>query len=145
LKPGNRTLATFYAVLVVAASTQVAGATWDGIVHLSQPVDSFFSYPHLVVYCGAALGIAAVLAALFILANTTLEKEKLIGLKFGCVGAALLLIGGPFDFWWHRTLTQESFLILPFLSPPHMVIEAGIGFFMFTSLCGFYVLRQSPR
>jgi hypothetical protein len=84
------------------------------------------------IYSSVALGIIAALAGFFfLLEKTTTEGEngyEVIGIKLVFIGSELWAFAGPFDYWWHQTLSQESLLILPFLTPSHMVFEIGIMF-----------------
>lgn len=109
------------------------GGVWGGMVYLAQPPDDFFYVaPHRGIYSSVALGIIAALTGFFfLLEKTTTEGEngyEVIGIKLVFIGSELWAFVGPFDYWWHQTLSQESLLILPFLTPSHMVFEIGIMF-----------------
>jgi len=135
-----------YFALAVAATIQVAGGVWDGMVHLVQPPDDFFTPRHIVVYAGVTLGMVAALAGFFFLLEDNYGRRsgyEVIGIKLAFIGSGLWAFGGPFDYWWHQTLAQESFLILPFTTPSHMVFEIGIMFFMAAPLCGFCCLKKN--
>ena len=134
-----------YILLSIVAAIQITGGILDGIKHLTQPLDTFFTPTHLIVYSGVALGIiTAVLGFFFLMDNYPYRNEhETWGIKLALIGAALWSFGGPFDYWWHQNLTQESFLITPFLTPSHMVFELGIMFFIAAPIVGFCCLTKN--
>ncbi len=74
--------------------------------------------------------IAALAGFFFLLENNYGRGNgyEVIGIKLVFIGSGLWAFAGPFDYWWHQTLSQESLLILPFLTPSHMVFKIGIMF-----------------
>ena len=138
-------LKRIYIFLSIAAAMQVIGGTWDGIIHLTQPVGTFFTPTHMIVYGGVALGIITTLSGFFFLLDNYAHRNvhETWGVKLAFIGAVLWLIGGPLDYWWHQTLTQESFLVTPFLTPSHMVFELGIMFFITAPIVGFCCLTRN--
>lgn len=138
-------LRTIYIFLSIAAAIQVTGGIWDGMIHLTRPIDSFFTFTHMIVYGGVGLGIVATLAGFFFLLDHYDHRNEHAtwGIKLALVGSALWLFGGPFDYWWHQNLTQESFLITPLATPSHIVFETGIIFFIAAPLVGFCCLTQN--
>jgi len=140
-----RKLKRIYIFLSIAVAIQLIGGTWDGIIHLTQPLDAFFTPTHMIVYSGVALGIVTELAGFFFLLDNYAyrNEHETWGIKLAFIGAGLWLFGGPFDYWWHQTLTQQSFLIIPLVTPSHMVFELGMIFFLAAPIVGFCCLTKN--
>lgn len=115
------------------------------MIHLTQPLDNFFTPTHMIVYSGVSLGIITTVAGfLFLMDNYAHRNEhETWGIKLAFIGAGLWLFGAPFDYWWHQTLTQQSFLITPLVTPSHMVFEVGIMFFVVAPIVGFCCLTRN--
>src|SRR5215510_9067289 len=122
----------WYLWCAVLASTSVAlGAHWDIAWHRSIGRDTFWSPPHLMIYAAAVL--AALAAGSQILTATFARGEapgtvRVLGFR-GPLGAFIAAWGGitmltsaPFDDWWHNAYGLD----VKILSPPHMVLAAGI-------------------
>jgi len=132
-RPGGR--APWHVLAIVFASTSViVGVLWDISWHQSIGRDTFWSPPHLAIYLGGVMaGIACgwhVLHTSF--AGTPEQRGAGVGFwKFfrGSLGAWLciwgafaMLTSAPFDDWWHSAYGLD----VKILSPPHMVLAAGI-------------------
>ncbi len=113
----------------------LTGLVWDVQWHWDVGPDTFFTLPHLLLYAGSA--VAGVASLVVVLSATAAERggrpvDPLIGghavgvfgrtftapvgyLVSG-VGAALFLIYGLWDQWWHGLYGFDAVLE----SPPHM-------------------------
>jgi len=98
----------------------IIAINFDGFWHVSVGRDSLFIPPHLILYSG--------LVFLFIL----LYKSKGTVPKITWLLAALVVIAGPFDDWWHTNFgVEELNSILIVWSPPHLIVELSlIGLFV---------------
>ncbi len=98
----------------------IAAINFDGFWHVSIGRDSVFIPPHLILYSG--------LVFLFIF----LYKTKGSVPKITWLLAALVVIAGPFDDWWHNNFGVEAINnILIVWSPPHLMVELSlIGLFV---------------
>jgi len=109
----------------------VAGLYFDGYWHVMIGRESFFIFPHLLLYSG--------LIGLFFL----LYKTKGIP-KITWFFAGLIVVAAPFDDWWHRLFGVEAVTdLLVVWSPPHLIAEisiAGLVFIVFRQL-----LNQKDR
>ncbi len=138
-------LKMIYICLSIAAAIQVIPGVWDGVIHLTQPPDAFFTPLHMIIYGGAAFGIVTTVAGFFFLLDNYeyRNENEMWGIKLALVATVLWLFGGSFDYWWHQTLTQESFLIFHFVTPSHVVIEFAIGFFIAAGFIGYSWLTKN--
>ena len=98
----------------------IAAINLDGFWHVSIGRDSLFIPPHLILYSG--------LVFLFVF----LYKTKGSVPKITWLLAALVVIAGPFDDWWHTNFGVEAINnILIVWSPPHLMVELSlIGLFV---------------
>ncbi|MCH7969235.1 MAG: hypothetical protein IH841_08345 [Thaumarchaeota archaeon] len=98
----------------------IAAINFDGFWHVSIGRDSLFIPPHLILYSG--------LVFLFIF----LYKTKGSVPKITWLLAALVVISGPFDDWWHTNFGVEQINdLLIVWSPPHLMVELSlIGLFL---------------
>jgi len=93
----------------------IIAINFDGFWHVSMGRDSLFIPPHLIFYSG--------LVFLFIL----LYKSKGSVPKITWLLAALVVIAGPFDDWWHTNFGVEQITnILIVWSPPHLMVELSL-------------------
>src|SRR6266849_9071824 len=91
-----------YIVGVVGAFLQISGGFWDVSSHVMGIVETFFTIPHLLLYAGIILSLAASICGLVIKrtvppSNAT-QLALLAGLKVSLVGGVLQMVAGPFDF-----------------------------------------------
>ncbi len=121
-----------YAVLFASTSV-VTGVMWDISWHQTIGRDTFWTPAHLAIYLG---GIVAGLACGWTALRVTFKGEererneavRVWGFRapFGawvCIwGAFAMLTSAPFDDWWHNTYGLD----VKILSPPHVVLAAGI-------------------
>jgi hypothetical protein len=118
---------------VAAVTCAMTGVHWDISWHRSIGRDSFWTPAHVDIYlCGVLAGIACG----YLILTTTLRGDSplrsasvaLWGFR-GPLGAFIAAWGGiamlssaPFDDWWHSAYGLD----VKILSPPHMVLAAGM-------------------
>ena len=118
---------------VAAVTCAMAGVQWDISWHRSIGRDTFWTPAHILIHmCGVLAGIACA----YLILSTTLGRTaplrdasvKIWGFR-GPLGAFIAAWGGiamlssaPFDDWWHSAYGLD----VKILSPPHMVLAAGI-------------------
>ena len=104
--------------MVVGLILSFSGGSWDITFHILSQPESFFSYPHSLVYSGILL----VISIFFInirknfAAENKIKKNNFIILS----GIVLILVAGPFDFSWHLKFGLDGLL-----SPPHLTLLSG--------------------
>lgn len=122
-----------YAVLFASTSVLV-GVIWDISWHSTIGRDTFWTPAHLAIYLG---GIVAGLTCGWMALRLTFagtDEERAATVKFWgfhapfgawvCIwGSFAMLTSAPFDDWWHNTYGLD----VKILSPPHVVLAAGIG------------------
>lgn len=123
------------AILMGASLLSLIGATWDIQWHDEVGPDTFFTVPHLLLYAGAAIAGCTSLAV--VLSTTAAQRagrpvDPAVGGRpirvFGGIftapvgyvvsgtGAALFLIYGLWDLWWHSLYGFDAVID----SPPHI-------------------------
>lgn len=115
--PGVRVRSWAIGLLAVAAAAGVAGATWDAAWHVTLRRESFWSPPHLLLYTGTALALAAGVAGL----APTILPRGLTGFHVATIGALVVIGSAPLDDFWHRTFGPD----VDVWSLPHLVALAG--------------------
>jgi hypothetical protein len=122
-----------YAVLFASASV-VLGVIWDISWHRTIGRDTFWTPAHLAIYLG---GVVSGLTCGWLAIHTTFAgspEERAAAVRFwgfrapfgawvSIWGAIAMLTSAPFDDWWHSAYGLDVKII----SPPHMVLAAGIG------------------
>jgi hypothetical protein len=122
-----------YAVLFASTSV-VLGVIWDISWHRTIGRDTFWTPAHLAIYLG---GVVSGLTCGFLALHTTFAgspDEHATAVRFwgfrapfgawvSIWGAIAMLTSAPFDDWWHNAYGLDVKII----SPPHMVLAAGIG------------------
>ena len=104
--------------MVIGLILSFSGGSWDITFHILSQPESFFSYPHSLVYSGIFL----VISIFFINFKKNFEAEKTI-MKNNIIilaGIVLILAAGPFDFSWHIKFGLDGLL-----SPPHLTLLTG--------------------
>ena len=124
----------WYLWAVALASTSiVVGVIWDISWHRAIGRDSFWTPAHLAIYLGGAL---AGLACGWHVLRTTFGPDagaRAAAVRFWgfygplgawvCIwGALAMIVSAPFDDWWHNAYGLD----VEILSPPHVVLAAGI-------------------
>ncbi len=121
-----------YAVLF-SSTCIVVGLIWDISWHMSIGRDSLWSPPHVLEQIGASV---AGLACGWLVLKTTFAgsaEQRAQSVRFWgfrgplgawiCIWGSLAMIGSvPFDNWWHNAYGLD----VEILSPPHMVLLAGM-------------------
>ncbi len=118
---------------VLAVTSAMAGVHWDISWHRSIGRDTFWTPAHIAIYvCGVLAGISCgylILASTFSRGGGLRETSVWIWGFRGPLGAFIAAWGGiammtsaPFDDWWHNAYGLD----VKILSPPHMVLAAGI-------------------
>jgi hypothetical protein len=122
-----------YAVLFASTSV-VLGVIWDISWHRTIGRDTFWTPAHIGIYLG---GVVSGLTCGWLALHTTFAGSaqaraatvRFWGFRapFGAWvsiwGAIAMLTSAPFDDWWHNAYGLDVKII----SPPHMVLAAGIG------------------
>ena len=122
-----------YAVLFASTSV-VLGVIWDISWHRTIGRDTFWTPAHLGIYLG---GVVSGLTCGWLALRTTFAgsaDDRAAAVRFwgfrapfgawvSIWGAIAMLTSAPFDDWWHNAYGLDVKII----SPPHMVLAAGIG------------------
>src|SRR5438093_2234507 len=132
-------LDTVEAAVLCGVLVFVLGGYWDVAWHLAVGRETFWSPPHLVLYSGILL-ILATCAYAFARAWRASRKVPGAGPFIAAVGAALSLAAAPLDDVWHRLYGLD----VTILSPPHVLLVAGMAIATFGALAGF-ALRANRR
>ncbi|MFI6096401.1 hypothetical protein ACIA8G_12645 [Lentzea sp. NPDC051213] len=133
------------------------GLTWDIQWHSDVGPDTFFTMPHLFLYAGSAIsGLASLVVVLMTTANTKRDKtvDPIVGGRavgvFGRtfaapvgylvsgIGAALFLVYGLWDQWWHGLYGFDAVID----SPPHIGLLLSISITMVGAVMIFAVARD---
>jgi hypothetical protein len=111
----------------------MTGVHWDISWHRSIGRDTFWTPAHIDIYfCGILAGLAC---AYLILSTTFQQSSELrassvtlwgfrgpLGAFISAWGGIAMLTSAPFDDWWHSAYGLD----VKILSPPHMILAAGI-------------------
>ena len=122
-----------YAVLFASTSV-ILGVIWDISWHRTIGRDTFWTPAHLGIYLG---GIVSGLTCGWLALQTTFAgsaADRAAAVRFwgfrapfgawvSIWGAIAMVTSAPFDDWWHNTYGLDVKIV----SPPHMVLAAGIG------------------
>lgn len=104
------------------AMWELIGGGWDIQSHLRQLPEFFWAPPHVMLYSGAAVVVAAT-GAVFLLRWTPSPPARSV--QFGSTvalgGAVLQLVAGAFDSAWHAAFGPDDAL-----SPPHVTLTTAI-------------------
>ena len=122
-----------YAVLFASTSV-ILGVIWDISWHRTIGRDTFWTPAHLGIYLG---GLVSGLTCGWLALHTTFAgsaEERAAAVRFwgfrapfgawvSIWGAIAMMTSAPFDDWWHNAYGLDVKIV----SPPHMVLAAGIG------------------
>jgi hypothetical protein len=133
------------------------GLTWDVQWHTDVGPDTFFTLPHLFLYTGSAIsGIASLVVVLMTTANAKRDRtvDPIVGGRavgvFGRtfaapvgylvsgIGAALFLVYGLWDQWWHGLYGFDAMID----SPPHIGLLLSVSITMVGAVMIFAVARD---
>jgi hypothetical protein len=117
----------------IGVASSMIGVQWDISWHRSIGRDTFWTPAHLAIQlCGVIAGITCgylILATTFTKSALRAASVNVLGFR-GPLGAFICAWGGftmitsaPFDDWWHNAYGLD----VKILSPPHMVLAAGIA------------------
>ncbi|QLH19499.1 hypothetical protein [Streptomyces sp. Rer75] len=149
----------------IAANTVLAGTTtslfglsWDIQWHVDVGPDTFFTLSHLMLYSGSALAGIASLAMVLIATAAQRAGQPVdqfpggkpvrvfggvfrapLGYLIAGTGAALFLLFGLLDLWWHSLYGFDAVLD----SPPHIGLFLSISFSMVGSIIVFAAARDT--
>jgi hypothetical protein len=116
-----------------AVTCSMVGIHWDISWHRSIGRDTFWTPAHIVIHlCGVLAGISC---GYLILSTTFDGRSRLrdssvriwgfrgpLGAFLAAWGGIAMITSAPFDNWWHDAYGLD----VKILSPPHMVLAAGI-------------------
>ena len=133
--PNWNLVVSFNLLLALGAFVEISGGYWDVTRHIMSRPETFFTLQHIMLYSG--VGMVAVSGFFGIILRRRYSGDELAlvslrGLRIAILGAALQLIAGPFDFWWHSTYGFDPVL----LSPPHAMLIVGMAVNGLGSLIG---------
>ncbi|MDX8033329.1 hypothetical protein SK803_24185 [Lentzea sp. BCCO 10_0856] len=133
------------------------GLTWDIQWHSDVGPDTFFTMPHLFLYAGSAFsGIASLVVVLMTTANAKRSRTvdpivggravgvfgrtfaAPVGYLISGTGAALFLVYGLWDQWWHGLYGFDAVID----SPPHIGLLLSISITMVGAVMIFAVARD---
>lgn len=133
------------------------GLTWDIQWHSDVGPDTFFTMPHLFLYAGSAVsGIASLAVVLMTTAATKRDRPvdpivggravgvfgrtfaAPVGYLISGIGAALFLVYGLWDQWWHGLYGFDAVID----SPPHIGLLLSISITMVGAVMVFAVARE---
>ncbi|HMC58932.1 MAG TPA: hypothetical protein VKJ01_07060 [Candidatus Solibacter sp.] len=116
-----------------AVTFAMVGTHWDISWHRSIGRDSFWTPAHIAIHlCGVLAGISCG----YLILSTTLNRHSPLrqcsvtmwgfrgplGAFLSAWGGVAMITSAPFDNWWHNAYGLD----VKILSPPHMVLAAGI-------------------
>ncbi|TMU98659.1 hypothetical protein [Streptomyces sp. DASNCL29] len=149
----------------IAANTVLAGTmmslfgiSWDIQWHVDVGPDTFFTLSHLMLYSGSAIAGLASLAMVLIATAAQRAGQSVdrfpggkpvrvlggvfrapLGYLITGTGAALFLLFGLLDLWWHSLYGFDAVLD----SPPHIGLFLSISFSMVGSVIVFAAARDT--
>ncbi|HEX8867114.1 MAG TPA: hypothetical protein VF821_15760 [Lentzea sp.] len=144
---------------VVLGGTLISliGLTWDIQWHSDVGPDTFFTLPHLFLYAGSAIsGLASLVVVLLTTADAKRVKDvdqivggravgvfgrtfaAPVGYLISGTGAALFLVYGLWDQWWHGLYGFDAVID----SPPHIGLLLSISITMVGAVMVFAVARD---
>lgn len=110
---------------LLGALLQIFGGAWDISWHVDRGRDTFFSPPHLVLYAGILLVLAAASLGLTAAAASGVGWQRRLRSApvVAAIGAATVfqLSSAPIDEFWHQTFGRD----VSVWSPPHLMLIVG--------------------
>ena len=151
----------FLFVSIGVLLTASAGG-WDITNHLLNKPESFFSLPHAALYTGVGMVILGSIVTFRCqfdfektLSRIELNRESRahralvvnlkhltrfpLSVKLVVIGVIMLVSAGPFDYVWHSTFGLDGLL-----SPPHLVLTAGMALCSVGALLGIISASCRP-
>lgn len=99
-----------------------SGGSWDITNHILNKPETFFAPPHAMLYSGVGIALLGFVLLFASWQKSGKPSQYSRGIKITTIGIASLLAAGPIDFVWHSTFGLDGLL-----SPPHLVLIAGMG------------------
>lgn len=129
-------------LVAIAGIWVIAGLYVDGRAHLTEPLETFFTPWHALVYSGGAF--AALVFAITSFRNVRQGYPFLCSLPEGyqqiLVAAPVGVLGGVLDLLWHLRFGLEQG-IDTLVSPTHMILIGAI-FFVFAGPVRSAIIRK---
>jgi len=98
------------------------GGGWDIQWHLAHVPEVFWTPPHVVLYSGASVVIAATGAAFLLRwAGVAQPRSVRLPITLAFSGALLQVVAGGFDQAWHAAFGADDAL-----SPPHVLLTSAL-------------------
>ena len=144
-------------VVLLGTMITTLGISWDVQWHKTVGPDSFFTLPHLFIYSGSAIaGIASLVVVLMVssaqraghpmprtVGGTPIRLfggifTAPLGYLIAGVGAALFLLYGLADLWWHSVYGFDAVLN----TPSHVALFLSISITMLGGIMVFAAARD---
>jgi hypothetical protein len=121
-------------ILLLGSASTLVGLAWDLQWHSDVGPDTFYTLPHLFIYAGAAVSGLVSLTVVLVATGATRTGRAVdtavggrsvavfglfqapVGYLVSGVGAALFLLYGLWDEWWHGLYGFDAVIA----SPPHV-------------------------
>lgn len=133
------------AFVLLGTGISLIGTSWDVQWHIDVGPDTFFTLPHLFLYAGSAIAGVASLVVVLVVTSAQRRGEtpdpidggvpvRVFGGRFTAplgylvtgLGAAMFLLYGLIDLWWHTVYGFDAVLN----SPPHVALFTTISITM---------------
>jgi hypothetical protein len=126
-------------VISIGIILVTSGGSWDITNHILNKPETFFAPPHAMLYSGVGIALLGFVMFFVIwIKSDKLQFRK--GVKITALGLGLLLAAGPIDFAWHSAFGLDGLL-----SPPHLVLIAGMGLTSIGALVNTKAFLQGPE
>lgn len=109
------------------------GGSWDITNHILNKPETFFAPPHAILYSGVGIALLGFILLFVSWKKSSKPSQFRNGIKITAIGITSLLSAGPIDFVWHTNFGLDGLL-----SPPHLVLIAGMGL---TSIGAFVITK----
>lgn len=106
---------------VFGATLQIVGGLWDGMTHLQNKPDFFWSPPHIAVYSGVVVVASSIFIGFVLLLKRELGRKMFLAFLIILAGSAMQFIGGYFDEISHMVYGVDGVV-----TPSHLLAEAGL-------------------
>jgi hypothetical protein len=143
-------------IVYLGTAITTIGISWDIQWHVDVGPDTFFTLSHLALYAGSALSGVASLVMVLMATSAQRAGRPLprtvggtpvrvfggtftapLGYLISGIGAALFLLYGLLDLWWHSLYGFDAVLN----SPPHVALFLSISATMVGSIITFAAAR----
>lgn len=135
-------------ILLLGSASTLVGLAWDLQWHNDVGPDTFYTLPHLFIYAGGAVSGLVSLAVVLVATGATRSGRTVdtavggrrvavfgvfqapVGYLVSGVGAALFLLYGLWDEWWHGLYGFDAVIA----SPPHVGLLTSLMLAMLGSV-----------